>query len=76
MRRRGRPILGAFAGFFFGLFLALDLLMLKVLPSDSIVLLVLPILFLVIGIVLGLAAPLRRGAGPPAAAAEPGPEPA
>lgn len=49
-RRRGRPVLGGISGFLFGLFLALVLL--------------LPIVFLVIGVLLGLWPPLgflRRG---------------
>lgn len=65
MRDHGRPVLGAFLGFLFGLFLALDLLMLKVVTSDSVILTVLPILFLVVGIVLGVWAPLRRRQAPP-----------
>jgi hypothetical protein len=66
MRRRGRPVLGAIAGLFFGLFLALDLLLFKVVASDSPLIMVLPVLFLVVGIVLGLMAPLGRSrvAGP------------
>ena len=54
---RGRPILGAIAGLFFGLFLGLFLLVLGALALDSALLLILPILFLVIGIVLAAVAP-------------------
>jgi len=61
----GRPGLGAFSGFFLGLFLAFDLFVLKVIASDSPLFVTLPVVFLVLGIVLGLAAPaldrLRRG---------------
>jgi hypothetical protein len=62
--RGGRPVLGAFSGFFLGLFLAIDLFLVKVIASDSGLFLTLPIVLLVIGIVVGLAAPsldrLRR----------------
>jgi hypothetical protein len=63
--RGARPVLGAFSGFCLGLFLAFDLFVLKVIASDSPLFVALPIVFLVLGIVLGLAAPaldrLRRG---------------
>lgn len=61
MSSRGRPILGAVTGLLFGLFLALDLIMFKVVDSGSPLVLVLPVVGLVGGIVLGLTAPLRRG---------------
>jgi hypothetical protein len=60
MRSRGRPVLGAFSGFFFGLFLSVALLTYGVMALDSIVLGLLPIIFLVLGIVWGMWAPLRR----------------
>jgi hypothetical protein len=63
--RGGRPFLGAFSGFFLGLFLAFDLFLLKVIASDSGLFVVLPIVLAVVGLVVGLAAPaldrLRRG---------------
>jgi hypothetical protein len=61
---RGRPVLGGFTGFFFGLFLAVDLLFLSVIELDSVLLYVLPVVFLLVGVGLGLLAPLgaaRRG---------------
>ncbi len=62
--RGGRPGLGAFSGFFLGLFLAFDLFLLKVIASDSGLFVVLPLVLTVVGIGLGLAAPaldrLRR----------------
>ncbi len=65
MRAKGRPVLGAFSGFFLGLFLAFDLFLLKVIASDSGLFVVLPIVLALVGIALGLAAPLldrlRRG---------------
>ena len=61
----GGPVLGGFSGFFLGLFLAFDLFLLKVIASDSALFVVLPIVLMVVGIALGLAAPaldrLRRG---------------
>jgi hypothetical protein len=62
--RRGRPVIGAIAGFVFGLAIAADLLFIGTLALDSILLLVLPLAFLVIGLVIGLFPPLgflRRG---------------
>jgi hypothetical protein len=63
--RGGRPLLGAFSGFFLGLFLAFDFFLLKVIASDSGLFVTLPIVLAVLGLILGLAAPaldrLRRG---------------
>ena len=61
MRSRGRPVLGAIAGFLFGVFVAADLFLFGVVALDSILLTVLPIVGLVGGILLGRWAPLRRG---------------
>lgn len=58
-RTRGRPVLGAITGLFFGLFLGFDLLLLGKVPLESPALVVLPIAFLVIGFLLGMLAPLR-----------------
>lgn len=63
--RKGRPVLGAIAGLFFGLFLYLDLVFFKVISSDSILFIVLPLVGLVIGILLGKWAPLGRNRGLP-----------
>jgi hypothetical protein len=56
-RVRGRPVLGAFAGFFFGLFLATDLLLFSVFPLDSILVVLLPLAGLVLGVGLGCTVP-------------------
>ncbi|MBI4728286.1 MAG: hypothetical protein HY775_02100 [Acidobacteria bacterium] len=62
MKRRGRPVLGAIAGFFLGLLGAFDLMMFKVRPLDSVSVIGLPILGLVVGLLLAFAAPFgRRG---------------
>lgn len=57
---RGRPVLGGVAGFFFGIFLAYDLLLLKVIVSDSPLVVILPLALLAVGVALGLWAPLGR----------------
>ena len=77
---KGHPVLGAFAGFVFGLSLGGFLLTTGTLATDSILLVVLPIAFLVLGIVFAALAPFKRSrlqSGPPAAAAPaPAPTPA
>lgn len=65
--RRGRPVLGAFAGFFSGLFLAIVLLGAGVVPLNSLLVTLLPVAMLVLGIVWGLWAPLGRRRTPPGA---------
>ena len=74
MRAHGHPVVGAIAGFFFLLFLGVELLTFGVLALDSKLLVVLPILGLVLGIAFALWAPLGRrpapgGAVPPPAEA-------
>jgi Na+/glutamate symporter len=58
VRARGRPGLGAVSGFFLGLFLAFDLFLLKLITSDSPLFVALPLVLLVVGIAIALAAPL------------------
>lgn len=62
MKRKGHPVRGAISGFFFGLFLGLDLSIFHVTPPGTLTLIVLPILGLVLGIVLGITAPFKRRA--------------
>ena len=57
---KGRPLRGAVCGFLFGFFLSVFLLTIGVLPLDSILVIVLPVLFLVLGVLLGVAAPFKR----------------
>jgi hypothetical protein len=57
---KGRPVRGAVCGLLFGLFLSLFLLTFGVLATDSILLAVLPVLFLLVGIALGVAPPFKR----------------
>jgi hypothetical protein len=58
---RGRPILGAFCGLLLGAFVAIDLMTFKVRPLDTFSVIGLPIIGLVLGILLGITAPFRRG---------------
>ena len=55
---RGRPILGAIFGLVFGLSLAVVLLFFGTFALESVMVLVLPLLFLVVGGALGYFAPL------------------
>lgn len=57
---RGRPVAGALFGFFFFLFVALDLLFFGVVPLNSAVITILPILGIVAGLVWAKVAPLSR----------------
>ncbi len=58
MRSRGRPGLGAIAGLFFGLSIAVLLVLFGLVALDTSLLIVLPLLFLVVGGVWGFLAPL------------------
>ena len=62
MKQRGRPVRGAIAGLFFGLFVSIDLVVFGVVALDSNVLVLFPVLGLIGGIALGLPAPLHRRA--------------
>jgi hypothetical protein len=69
-------VLGAIAGFLFGVFLGLDLWLFGVVRTDSVLLTVLPFLGLALGVALGLTGPLRRGrsSGASAPGAPPAPQ--
>lgn len=56
---RGRPFLGAIFGLFFGLFLAVDLLLMGAIPLDNALVVLLPVIGLIGGIAIGLFAPFR-----------------
>ena len=58
--RRGQPVLGGFSGFLFGIFLSFDLLFMSVIELDSILIYVLPVAFLVVGVLFGLFTPFGR----------------
>ena len=68
--RGGRPVLGAISGVLFGIFLALDLQQFAIRPLDNLSVIGLPVLGLVLGFVLGLTHPLRRGTAKAGAEAE------
>ena len=65
MKRRGRPILGAVAGFFCFLGLTALLLTFGVFDLGSIVVGILPLAGIVVGIVIGLVAPFGGGSMAP-----------
>lgn len=56
---RGRPILGLVSGLLFGIFLALDLMLAGVVPFDSVMVYVIPLVGLAAGLGLGWWAPVR-----------------
>jgi hypothetical protein len=70
--RVGRSIAVAIVGLFFMLFVAIDLVLFGVIPVNSVIVTILPLLGLVVGLALGLAAGDREAAaedtGPAAAA--------
>lgn len=57
-RLRGRPVLGSIFGLLLGIAVAADLLLLGAFALDSAMVVVLPIVFLVLGLLGGLYAPL------------------
>jgi threonine/homoserine/homoserine lactone efflux protein len=57
---RGRPGLGVIAGFFFGLFLAVTLVLAGVLALNSVVVSLLPFLGVAYGLLMAWLAPFRR----------------
>lgn len=57
---KAHPVRGALTGLLFGGFLTLFLLTIGVVPLDSILVIVLPVVFLLAGIGLGVGAPFKR----------------
>ena len=57
---RGRPVLGVFAGFFFGLFLAVTLIVAGVLPLNSVLVTALPFLGVLYGLLMARLAPFGK----------------
>jgi len=74
---KGRPILGAVSGFFFGLFLGITLFLVGVIPLHSDLLIALPIIGIVLGLVMAWWAPFGKSEEepPPTDAISPEPEP-
>lgn len=60
MKHRGRPVLGALSGFFTGLFGALMLLAFGIIPLDSILVTLLPILGAVVVWAVATWSPVER----------------
>ena len=73
---KGRPILGAVSGFFFGLFLGITLFLVGVIPLHSDLLIALPIIGIVLGLVMAWWAPFGRASDePPPVTAPPSTDP-
>jgi hypothetical protein len=62
---KGRPVLGAFGGLLLGISLALLSLTTGVAALDSPLLVILPVAFLLFGILWALWAPIKRGGTAP-----------
>jgi hypothetical protein len=56
----GRPVRGFIGGFLLGIFLDIDLVFLGIVNLSSVLLTILPLVLLVIGLLLGLWAPVGR----------------
>jgi hypothetical protein len=63
MKFKGHPVRGAIFGFLFFLFVALDLLFFGVIPLDSAVITILPLVGIVLGLVWAMIAPLGAKGG-------------
>ena len=70
---RGRPILGAISGFFFGVFLAVALQQWSVRPLDNLSVIGLPLIGIALGLLMAAWAPFGSRSGEPAGAAPPTP---
>lgn len=58
---KGRPFLGVISGFFFGLFGAITLFLFGVIPLDSHLIWILPVLGIVLGLLMATWAPFGSG---------------
>ena len=58
---RGRPVLGVIAGFLFGLFLAVTLVLAGVLPLNSLLVSALPLIGVAYGLLMAKIAPFGKG---------------
>lgn len=72
---KGKPFLGMISGFFFGVFGGLTLFLFGVIPLDSHLLWILPIVGIVLGLFMATWAPFGEGVPEPAASPEPAPAP-
>jgi hypothetical protein len=76
---KGKPFLGMISGFFFGIFGGLTLFLFGVIPLDSHLLWILPIVGIVLGLLMATWAPFGKGvpetASPSTSAPAPAPAP-
>jgi len=66
MSNHGHPAIAALCGLMFGVFLAVDLLLLGTMRLDNALVVIMPLISLIVGVSLGWLAPLkmlRRGNG-------------
>ena len=73
---KGRPVRGLIGGLLLGIFLDIDLVFSGAVKLESVLLTVIPLVLMVVGLLLGLWAPLGREAGSgvaPAVTEEPPP---
>ena len=61
---KGRPILGVISGFLFGLFLGITLFLYGVIPLNSDLLWILPLLGILLGLIMAAWAPFGKSAEP------------
>jgi hypothetical protein len=73
---KGRPVRGLFGGLILGILVDIDLVFGGVVKLSSVLLTILPLALLVIGLLLGLWAPLGRSGASGAPSASPPPMPA
>ena len=66
MKFKGKPVRGAIFGFLTFFFIGLDLLFLGVIPLNSALITILPIVGIVVGLVWAYVAPLKRRGSSPA----------
>jgi hypothetical protein len=71
MRRHGHPIVGAIVGFFFFLFVGIDLMLFGVIDTYSNLITILPIVGIVVGFLWGWWSPFRRTKARPPRVMEP-----
>lgn len=61
----GRPVLGVVSGFLFGVFLAVTLFLYGVIPLDSWLVFILPVVGILLGLALAIWAPFGGGRSGP-----------
>ncbi len=69
---RGHAVLGVFSGLFFGVFLAVTLVLGGVLPLNSVLVTIMPVLGIAYGLLMAKMAPFGRRRAEATSEAEPG----